>query len=206
MRTSETNGNASDRAFAGGTITPDTLTHVVCTRDASGLTRLYLNGQEVAKRAIGGSLANWDDGFALALGNELGDGLRPDRAWLGDLHLVALYSTALTPAEVNTNFEVGANANLAPVISAGADQVINLPGTVTLRGSVVDDRLLNDQLSVLWNQPSGPSPVTFSDPNRLETTVSFVEPGTSEDGQPFKVAGGLHPAAHRGRRCPGDQR
>ncbi|WP_017299436.1 LamG-like jellyroll fold domain-containing protein [Nodosilinea nodulosa] len=190
VRTSETNLNASDRALAGGTITPGTLTHVVCTREASGQTRLYINNQMVAQRAIAGSLANWDESFALSLGNELGDNLSQERAWLGDLHLVALYSSALSPAEIATNFEVGADANLAPVVSAGGDQVINLPGSLTLKGVVIDDQLLTGDLSVLWSQPGGPSPVTFSDPSSLEPTVSFVAPGTSEDkGQPFQVSG-----------------
>lgn len=190
VRTSETNGNASDRAFAGGTVTPGTLTHVVCTREANGTTRLYINGQVAAQRVIPGTLANWDDSFALALGNELGDTLSDDRAWLGDFHLVALYSSALTPAEIATNFEVGADANLAPVVSAGADQVVNLPSSLSLKGAVVDDRLLNGSLSVLWSQPGGPAPVTFSDPTSLEPTVTFAEPGTNdEDGQPFRVAG-----------------
>lgn len=190
VRTSETNDNASDRAFASGTVAPATLTHVVCTREANGTTRLYLNGQVAAQRVIPGTLANWDDSFALTLGNELGDTLSDDRAWLGDFHLVALYSSALTAAEIATNFEVGADANLAPVVFAGADQVVNLPSTLSLRGTVVDDRLLNSNLSVLWSQPGGPAPVTFSDPTSLEPTVTFAAPGTNdEDGQPFNVAG-----------------
>ncbi|MBD2112833.1 MULTISPECIES: LamG domain-containing protein [Cyanophyceae] len=190
VRTSETNGNASDRAFASGIVAPATLTHVVCTRETNGTTRLYLNGQVVAQRVIPGTLANWDDSFALALGNELGDTLSEDRAWLGDFHLVALYSSALTPAEIATNFEVGADANLAPVVSAGADQVINLPSALSLKGAVMDDQLLNGNLSVLWSQPGGPAPVTFSDPTSLEPTVTFTEPSTNdEDGQPVKVAG-----------------
>ncbi|RMF63705.1 MAG: hypothetical protein D6742_16795, partial [Cyanobacteria bacterium J069] len=193
IRTSDTNANASDRAFVGGSVTPGALTHLVCTRDASGTTRLYVNRQEVAQRVIGGNFANWDDSFALVLGNELGQTVEHhaerDRAWTGAFHLVALYSRALTPAEVKTNFEVGADANLAPVISAGSSQVVNLPGTVTLKGAVTDDRLLNDQLSVLWSQPAGPSPVSFSNPESLETTVSFIDPDSVEDGQRFKVSG-----------------
>ncbi|PSR19015.1 hypothetical protein C8255_04520 [filamentous cyanobacterium CCP3] len=190
VRTSETNANASDRALAGGTLTPGTLTHVVCTRQASGQTRLYLNGKVVAQRAIAGSLANWDDSFALSLGHELGSSLSQDRAWLGDFHLVALYSSALTDAEIATNFEVGADANLAPVISAGADQVVTFPGPLALKGTVVDDQLLNGELSVLWSQPSGPAPVIFSDAASLEPTVSFTAPGTKDhDGRPYTVAG-----------------
>ncbi|PSN79918.1 hypothetical protein C8B47_09195 [filamentous cyanobacterium CCP4] len=190
VRTSETNANASDRALAGGTLTPGTLTHVVCTREASGQTRLYVNGKVVAQRAIAGSLTNWDDSFALSLGHELGSSLSQDRAWLGDFHLVALYSSALTDAEIATNFEVGADANLTPVISAGADQVINFPGPLSLKGSMVDDQLLNGELSVLWSQPSGPAPVIFSDQTSLEPTVSFTTPGTQDhDGKPYTVAG-----------------
>jgi PKD repeat protein len=190
IRTSETNANGSDRAFVGGSVSANSLTHLVCTRDANGLTRLYVNNREVAQRHISGSFAPWDERFALVLGNDLGDSLVHDRAWAGAFHLVALYSRALSPVEVRTNFEIGADANLAPVLSAGTDRVINLPETLTLKGTATDDRLLTEQITVLWSQPAGPAPVTFDAPESLETTVTFVSPGSlDEDGNPFPVSG-----------------
>jgi hypothetical protein len=69
---------------------------VVCTRDASGVVRIYLDGVERASRAVG---------YRLALANEL----TGDRPWLGEFHLVAIYDRALSQAEVSQNFEAGAD-------------------------------------------------------------------------------------------------
>ncbi|MEX0713100.1 MAG: LamG-like jellyroll fold domain-containing protein [Pirellulales bacterium] len=71
-------------------------THLAFTRDAAGNARLYLDGEEQGERALGGDLANWDDGFHLSLANES----TKDRAWRGLLHRVAIYSRALTPQEI----------------------------------------------------------------------------------------------------------
>lgn len=187
IRTSTSNANASNQAFSAGTLTA-ALTHVVCTREASGMVRVYLDGREVGNRNTSGTLSTWDPGFGLALGNELGEA-QSDRAWSGSYHLVALYSRALTPKEIQTHFEFGADTNLAPVISAGADQIVNLPGSAELLGLVTDDRFLSDQVLVSWSQPAGPAPVTFSTPNQLRTTASFPSSGlytlrlTVDDGE-----------------------
>ena len=67
--------------------------------------------------------------------------------------------------------------NLAPVVSAGADQTVTLPATATLSGSVVDA----DGPTVgpvQWSQTSGPGVAVFSTPASLSTTVSFSAVGT----------------------------
>src|SRR6185437_1784521 len=51
----------------------------------------------------GGSLANWDDTFALVLGNET----TGDRQWLGEIRFLAIHDSALTPAQVLQNFNAG---------------------------------------------------------------------------------------------------
>ncbi len=81
------------------------LTHVVYTRNTSGLAKLYLNGQEKASGLVGGTPSNWETGFRLALGNELTE----DRPWLGEFHLVALYSRALNQEEILRNYWSGTN-------------------------------------------------------------------------------------------------
>ena len=72
------------------------LTHVVYTRDSQGKATLYVDGKPVSTRDVGGDLSNWDDGFRLALGNEL----TGDRPWRGDLHRVALYARDLDSSEI----------------------------------------------------------------------------------------------------------
>lgn len=81
------------------------LTHVVYSRQRSGETVLYIDGKPQGERTTGESVKNWDSSFHFALANELTN----DRAWLGEFHLVAVYSRALTETEIRQNHEVGAN-------------------------------------------------------------------------------------------------
>ena len=80
----------------GKTVVGTELTHVVYTRDNQGKAALYVDGKPVSTRDVAGDLSNWDDGFRLALGNEL----TGDRPWLGELHRVALYARGLDSSEI----------------------------------------------------------------------------------------------------------
>jgi hypothetical protein len=103
LRTTATdNSGLPSLSSPNGSLTAD-LTHVVYTRDASGVARIYIDDLQQASTTVGGDFSNWDAGFRLALANEL----TGDRPWLGDFHLVAIYSRALTPAQVTQNFEAG---------------------------------------------------------------------------------------------------
>ncbi|HEY0734357.1 MAG TPA: LamG domain-containing protein [Herpetosiphonaceae bacterium] len=75
-------------------------THVVYTFDASSQGRIYLNGSEQVRVAIGGNFSWWDKDYPLLLANELSK----DRPWAGEYYLVAIYNRALTPAEVAENY------------------------------------------------------------------------------------------------------
>lgn len=196
LRTSTTNDNASNKALAGGTV-ESKLTHLICTRDASGLTRMFVNGAEVASRMVSGSFSNWANNFQLALGNEIGDGT--ERAWLGELHLVAIYNRALTISEIQQNFNFGANLNLPPVVSAGADAVVNWSDfdwskttvqkkTISLNGRVTHDRPTTGTLQ--WKQIGGPtSGVVIQNENAEQTSVEVTQKGryafrlTAQDGE-----------------------
>lgn len=79
------------------------LTHVVFTRDAAGVTKVYLNGTEVAEGFAGNTLGNWIGAHSISLGGEL-DGTRQ---WLGTYYMLAFYDRALTPSEVVQNFAYG---------------------------------------------------------------------------------------------------
>ena len=82
------------------------LTHVVFTRDhPSGTTRMYINGSQVSSGNTPSSFSNWDQSFKFGLANEL----TMNRTWLGELHLVAIYSRELSASEVSQNFNAGPN-------------------------------------------------------------------------------------------------
>jgi hypothetical protein len=77
--------------------------HVVFTHDLSGAERLYVNGTEISQQTQAGDFSNWETNFQLALANEI----TGTRAWMGDYYLVAIYSRALTPDDVQQNWKAG---------------------------------------------------------------------------------------------------
>lgn len=99
--TTDVNGQPS-LSTAHGTLSTK-LTHIVYTRNASGAVRLFIDGQQQAGATVGGSLSNWDTGYRFALGNEL----TGDRPWLGEFYMVAVYSRALSAAEITQNLTAG---------------------------------------------------------------------------------------------------
>ncbi|MDQ5844764.1 MAG: Ig-like domain-containing protein, partial [Acidobacteriota bacterium] len=69
-------------------------------------------------------------------------------------------------------------ANQAPVVNAGVDQTITLPGSAALIGTVTDDgQPPGSSVSVSWSTVSGPGIVTFTDPSTVATIASFSTPG-----------------------------
>ncbi len=79
------------------------IDHVVFTRDRSGLNQLYVNGVAAPTLSREGSLDAWID-YALTLGNEFQPAYTNEpgpRPWVGQLHRIAIYSRALTTAEVS---------------------------------------------------------------------------------------------------------
>ncbi|HNP35664.1 MAG TPA: LamG domain-containing protein [Woeseiaceae bacterium] len=107
LRTNETSLNG-DPALS----TPDaaealqaTLQHVVATYSPIDGRRIYVNGQLVTQTdpVPGGTLIDWQDTFALVLGNEASG----DRLWQGTLRLVAIHRRALTQEQITQNFDVG---------------------------------------------------------------------------------------------------
>lgn len=109
LRTSSTNVNGDPPTDSSNIVQTTELAHVVYTRDAAGVTKIYVDGQLETTGSTPGDLSNWDADYALALGNEL----TLDRPWLGDLQLVSVYDRALTLGEVQQNFGVGANPDLS---------------------------------------------------------------------------------------------
>lgn len=86
-------------------LSPSGIMHLVGTYK-NGAKSFYVNGALIAAVSQTGSLANWLDTYPLSFFNTA-DKDRP--MFPGELHLVAFYSRALSPAEVLQNFNAGAN-------------------------------------------------------------------------------------------------
>ena len=88
-------------------------------------------------------------------------------------------SIAVTFMVLTVPVVTGAPSNVPPVVNAGLDQTITLPGVAALSGTVTDDGLpLGNTLTVKWAQGSGPGTVTFANAVALRTTARFSNPGT----------------------------
>src|SRR5215469_1297899 len=81
------------------------LQHVVLTYDPVNGQKIYVNGVYTgdADPSKGGSFANWDNTFALVLGNET----TGQRQWQGVIKFAAIHNRALTAAQIQQNFAAG---------------------------------------------------------------------------------------------------
>jgi len=79
------------------------LTHVVLTHKSDGSEVLYVDSVESQTFMRMGGLTQWDATYPIIVANEATN----DRAWLGELHLIAVYDRALDAGEVQQNFMVG---------------------------------------------------------------------------------------------------
>jgi Concanavalin A-like lectin/glucanases superfamily len=81
------------------------LQHVVLTYDPVNGRQIFVNGvnASVPDPQKGGTISNWDNTFALVLGNEVSG----DRSWQGLIKFVAIHSRALSAAQVMQNFNAG---------------------------------------------------------------------------------------------------
>ncbi|MGD8709315.1 MAG: LamG domain-containing protein [Ectothiorhodospiraceae bacterium] len=104
-RSSETDGDGQPALSTADDdeVLQATLQHVVATFTPAEGRRIYVNGELVAQDSTGGSLADWNDTFALVLGNEVSG----ERQWTGTLRLVAIHNRALSQEEIQTNYDAG---------------------------------------------------------------------------------------------------
>ncbi len=81
------------------------LQHVVVTYDPVNGRRIYVNGEFTgdADQQTGGSIANWDNTFALVLGNEVSS----NRSWAGVIKFVAIHNRVLSDVQIKQNFSAG---------------------------------------------------------------------------------------------------
>ncbi len=95
--------NGSPTIFTTAETATVALTHVVHTHSASGDEVIYVDGVENETFSRIGGLSQWDAAYPIVVANEGTN----NRAWLGELHLIAVYDRALGAAEVEQNFTAG---------------------------------------------------------------------------------------------------
>ena len=108
-------------------------THLVCTQDGTEWN-LYVNGQSVGTYLDGTGAFQFGDPWAIGNGTE-GAGSGPGgypRIFTGNICQVALYNSALTPAQVVAHYYMGlyGTINVAPVITAQPNPSIVYPNAV----------------------------------------------------------------------------
>src|SRR5450631_2943247 len=102
---SDLNGMPQLATPTANTVLQASLQHVVLTYDPVNGRQIYVNGQStgVMDPQKGGTISNWDDTFALVLGNEVSS----DRSWQGLIKFVAIHDRALTAAQALQNYKAG---------------------------------------------------------------------------------------------------
>lgn len=119
-----------------------TLQHVVLTQDPVNGQRIYVNGEDTGVRAPAVAIRNWDNSFALMLGNEANG----NRQWQGTVRLLAVHNKALNAAQVQQNYEVGVGQKFYLLFAIG--ELINLPDSY-----IVFEVAQFDNYSYLFNAP-----------------------------------------------------
>jgi hypothetical protein len=100
-----------------------TLQHVVVTFDPVNGRRIYVNGEFTGDEDpfAGEPLADWDETFALVLGNEV----TSNSPWSGAIRFLAIHNRALSAEAIAANFDVGVGARFYLLFNIS--QLIDVP-------------------------------------------------------------------------------
>lgn len=144
QRSSTTDQNAVFSTEDGANRVQASQQHVVVTYTPDRGREIYINGEPTGDvdPSPGGLLTDWDNNFALVLGNET-DSNSP---WEGNLRLVAFHNRALTPAQIRTNFEAGVGQKF--YLLFGVSHLIDVP-----QAFIVFEVSQFDSYSYLFTQP-----------------------------------------------------
>jgi hypothetical protein len=90
---------------------PGAIYHIVCTREAGGQLRMYINGVEQTADITGGGgsvLPNSPAGRPFNVGhNPTGAGAEADHNWIGEIDEVAVYTTVPSAARISAHYAAG---------------------------------------------------------------------------------------------------
>ncbi|MFZ1496292.1 MAG: LamG-like jellyroll fold domain-containing protein, partial [Saprospiraceae bacterium] len=184
LRASSTGNSGVPEASA--TITTG-LQHYVYTRNATGIEKIYINGVNVYTGVRIGNLLNWNETYFLAIGNELTN----DNSWLGTIYLAAIYKKALTPSQVQQNYNASVCCTItvseatingavndcpSPISSLRRDVWSNISGTdisrITLNDNYPDNPNSTSYIAQLQSS-------TNVGNNFGESVVGYLRPSVS---------------------------
>ena len=175
-RTSASNANGSPALEQLNPQVATSLTHVVMTFEPVAGRKIYINGQLSIEEDQPATL-DWRDDQLFVIGNEVTN----DRLWQGIFQMVAVHNKALTPVEVQQNFDAGAGN----IITLRFDlaNVLAAPGVIEMQAAELDSfsyvfgrpvfvsdvtgvRVKNMRIAV-----NGSAPVAAQAFRRVDTTV-----------------------------------
>jgi hypothetical protein len=142
----DTNGAPPLVTSATAMLAQAALQHVVLTYDPVNGRKLYVNGvySGDVDPAGGGTLANWDNTFALVVGNETSG---TANQFQGELRMVAVHNRALTLAQIQQNYAAGVGQKYFMLFDVTA-----LSGVP--QSYVMMTLSLNDSYSYLFSNPT----------------------------------------------------
>jgi hypothetical protein len=159
-RSTTTSGNGAPALStpAANEVLQATLQHVVATYSAVDGRRIYVNGELVAgPDPVGaGLLTDWNDTFALVLGNEVSN----DRTFQGVVRMVAVHNRALNQTQIQQNFDAGVGERFYLLFSVA--HLINVPQSYLLF-----EASQFDSYSYLFNKPAFISLDSAQDPDQI---------------------------------------
>ena len=208
LRSSETslNGDPALSTPDAAEVLQATLQHVVATYDPIEGRNIYVNGDLVTTvdPIPGGTLIDWQDTFALLIGNEAsGDG-----SWDGTVRLAAVHRRALTQEQVLQNFDVGVGEkffllfDISEIVQAAAQSsyimfevsqydsyayLFDKPHFLTLDGSAPEGIPI-EGLRVAMNGLEAPVGQSYANLNDTLSASLF-----NELGQPLSALGAVLP-------------
>ena len=149
--------------------------------------QIYVNGvnANVPDPQKGGTISNWDNTFALVLGNEVSG----DRSWQGLIKFVAIHSRAMSAAQVLQNFNAGVGERYY--------MLFNVAGVTGVSQAYVMFTVSQyDSYGYLFYQP------TFISLDPTVEAEQHSRQGHSHRHQRHDPEGGagLYPAQHHGHR------
>ncbi len=199
-------GNPAHSTPAMDEVLQATLQHVVATYDPINGRSIYVNGvlETTTDPIPGGTLIDWQDNFAVILGNEASS----DGYWEGTFRLAAVHRRALTQEQITQNYDAGVGERFymlfdiserigAPIdtsfILFEAQQydsfayLFDKPHFVTLDGSTPDGIAI-EGLHLAMNGQEVTVGQSYA--NMAETTDSTLN---QELGQPLSILGAVIP-------------
>jgi hypothetical protein len=148
VRSSVTNTNGAPALVTNpnNQLAQAALQHVVLTYDPVNGRKLYVNGVFTGDvdAAGGGTLANWDNTFALVLGNETSGTVNQ---FQGELRMVAIHNRALTLAQIQQNYAAGVGQSYFMLFNVTA--LTGVP-----QSYIMMTLSLNDNYSYLFTNPT----------------------------------------------------